>query len=283
MYKKVVEYYYNEDNILEDNVENRCRFCGNLKPASDFSEKAHAVAECIGNKRIISKYECNDCNHKFSDYERHLGNMMKFYKAIRSLPKKRGITKWPGTEIKYDMENKTHIITYDPQISGLNITAKILADGRIQKCIESSPQKINFQSVYMAFLKFALSIIPEEIIGDFDHAFNILKGINKLDTYFISRYVLYDIIKDPKIALFKYIGSGGLPKYFCRIDVYQYVYIIFLDYDNECNHLPLDLIVSDIGIPDTSIYERQNNLDYSSTLREVQDKDVITGIKQGAK
>ena len=76
MYKKLVEYdYIRNQPILSDKTPYRCRFCEEIKGPDEFKEIAHAVAECIGNKAIISSYECDKCNRCFSTYESELGKL----------------------------------------------------------------------------------------------------------------------------------------------------------------------------------------------------------------
>ena len=64
VYKKVLTYKYVQNSTQRlplDSIEYRCRFCGKVKTKQDFQHKAHAVAECIGNKSLITKYECDEC------------------------------------------------------------------------------------------------------------------------------------------------------------------------------------------------------------------------------
>jgi len=38
-----------------------CRFCGGKPPKRTFDKRAHAVSELLGNKIMVSLYECDDC------------------------------------------------------------------------------------------------------------------------------------------------------------------------------------------------------------------------------
>ena len=78
MYKKLVEYdYTRKQPILSDKTPYRCRFCEEIKGPDEFKEIAHAVAECIGNKEIISSANCkcklNTCTVELSESERRSG------------------------------------------------------------------------------------------------------------------------------------------------------------------------------------------------------------------
>src|ERR1019366_6694789 len=52
-----------------------CRFCGGKPPERTFDNCAHAVSELLGNKIMVSLYECDDCNKRFSKFEDDLGKM----------------------------------------------------------------------------------------------------------------------------------------------------------------------------------------------------------------
>ena len=60
-----------------------CLFCN--KPYSLWTKKdiAHAISECLGNKRLINALECYDCNHLFGEIaENHLGKFIMPYRFI---------------------------------------------------------------------------------------------------------------------------------------------------------------------------------------------------------
>src|SRR5262245_65876053 len=52
-----------------------CRFCSRTKPEVTFRKEAHAVPELAGNGTLISFYECDECNNRFSAFEDDLGKL----------------------------------------------------------------------------------------------------------------------------------------------------------------------------------------------------------------
>jgi hypothetical protein len=50
-----------------------CRFCGANNPVL-FRQSAHLIPEALGNKRVFSADECDECNKRFSTYEGELVN-----------------------------------------------------------------------------------------------------------------------------------------------------------------------------------------------------------------
>lgn len=111
MYKKVLTYKYVQNSTQRlplDSIEYRCRFCGKVKTKQDFQHKAHAVAECIGNKSLITKYECDECNDRFArNEESELGKLFQEFRATHSVKGKNGAIKVPGAEFKWSEENHT--------------------------------------------------------------------------------------------------------------------------------------------------------------------------------
>lgn len=83
--------------------ERKCIFCGNEN--AEFTKVAHAVSETIGNKSLISHFECDECNQNFGKmFEDDLGKYMFPYKIItktfgknnqlssKDMPKEHGIS-----------------------------------------------------------------------------------------------------------------------------------------------------------------------------------------------
>ncbi len=53
----------------------KCRFCDGEPPTRTFKKEAHTVSEFLGNKYIVSLYECDVCNKRFSTFEDDLAKM----------------------------------------------------------------------------------------------------------------------------------------------------------------------------------------------------------------
>ena len=56
---KIFDFVQQSTQYVKDPIENICRFCGNK---GTFKKKAHAIPEAIGNKSIVQKNECDECN-----------------------------------------------------------------------------------------------------------------------------------------------------------------------------------------------------------------------------
>lgn len=71
---------------MKEHSDTVCMFCG--KHFKDWKRKdiAHAISECLGNKKLINFCECYDCNHLFGEIaENHLGKFIMPYRIINEV------------------------------------------------------------------------------------------------------------------------------------------------------------------------------------------------------
>lgn len=153
--------------VLENDTNRCCRFCHKCAPDVTFKKKAHAVPESLGNSGLISLYECDACNDHFGrTIENDLGEWalpMRIFTRIRG---KRGVPR-----IKKNSDNNELHIEYTDEVV-------------IVKCHEESPAvkvdeangMMTFRvprgpyrpvAVYKAFVKVALSLLPEDEVSAF--------------------------------------------------------------------------------------------------------------------
>ena len=84
-YETIASYGTNQakDVFLGDKNNQVCRFCGRKKGEVTFKKEAHALSNLIGNDRLFSYYECDDCNgNRFSKYESEFSNYMKLLHCL---------------------------------------------------------------------------------------------------------------------------------------------------------------------------------------------------------
>ena len=151
MYKKIVQYHYSEKTTLHDSLQYHCRFCGQVKNAEHFKKVAHAVSEGLGNKCIITSYECDECNEQFANYEENeITKLFKFYKTLRGLKGKKGIIKEHGGNFSYT-ENGIFSAQIDMNKKKFDVSLGIAPNGTVAP-IFSKQLTINFKLVYQALV-----------------------------------------------------------------------------------------------------------------------------------
>lgn len=177
-----VHGFNNQENV-------RCIFCG--KPFNKWTKKdiAHAVPECLGNKKLINYCECYDCNHLFGEIaENHLGKYIMPYRIINEVygkGKAKNIVKdMPTTEGisygTYRFEQKKNVPIFKSETFDVqNVLIEKSGTGRLTETengfLLSVPrQKYQPEKVYASFLKIAYALLPFSELTDY------IKGIKML-------------------------------------------------------------------------------------------------------
>ncbi len=273
MYKKILEYYYigNRPPMLPaDSIAYRCRFCGRVLTKDFFQKRAHAVSEGIGNRSIFTSYECDDCNQRFADHEENeLGELFHLYKALRGKHGKKGTVKMRGGRFSYS-EDKTFTAHIDMKTKQFSIVPEFAPNGALALTY-SVKKTINLRLVYRAFIKFALSVIPENISLELEQGYKMLKENKKFPSYHGVMLLFHEEIPKPCIAVYESDSENAIPKYFCTVDIYQMRYIIPLDFNNVIESIPNDIIMS-VDYPTNMLFDKCS-FDYSDEARALIQKE----------
>jgi len=94
-YEIIADYHLgNGEYIYIGNEDKVCRFCNKAEPEVTFKTIAHAVPEFLGNKQLILKNECDQCNTFLSN---NLENSLdKYTKPFRLVAQIKGKKKVPA-------------------------------------------------------------------------------------------------------------------------------------------------------------------------------------------
>ena len=236
VYKKVLTYKYVQNSTQRlplDSIEYRCRFCGKVKTKQDFQHKAHAVAECIGNKSLITKYECDECNDRFArNEESELGKLFQEFRATHSVKGKNGAIKVPGAEFKWSEGNHTFCANINLSTAHYDMIKLQSDKNNNAELILHRDEKVNLRLVYGALGKFALSVVPEQISKELSNGYIILREHSAFPSYDGLLAVSGKLIPDPGISIYESDDSLEA-KYLAAIDVFEFKYIIPLDFEKK--------------------------------------------------
>ncbi len=160
---------------LSDIVRKKCRFCKKEFPDVKFSSIAHAIPEFTGNKNLISKFECNNCNQFFSKLESEFANFMLPYNALG------GVKKKGNNPTKY----KQDIIIHHPKENTIQV------DNFPQELHPDTKEvdlKLNIPSyipdyIYRCLVKIGLTLIPENVIEKYQETLAWLMDISSNTTF----------------------------------------------------------------------------------------------------
>lgn len=151
-----------------------CRFC--LKPVkqSEKSEK-HIISEFLGNHNLFTRQECEACNNKSAKFEKALADYLLFNRSLTATKGKNGIPKFHSSAsdlwIEHDGERLT--IKY-----GLNASWAIDSEKRTIRIVGKRPRYRPLY-IYLALLKYALSVIPEQRLRYFGRSRQYYTTIGK--------------------------------------------------------------------------------------------------------
>lgn len=186
-YEILVEY----DNIetkggkqeihgLEERINTRCVFCGNPFEYWEKKDIAHAISECLGNKRLINFCECYDCNHLFGEIaENHLGKFImpyrivnevygkgKYKNVVKDMPVDENLTY--GT---YRFEQKKNAPIFQSDIFDVhNMLIEKSGTGRFIQTENGfrfliPRQNYDSRLVYVSLLKIAYTLLPPNLLS----------------------------------------------------------------------------------------------------------------------
>ena len=144
----------NEKEFLEDS-NNQCRFCGKSHPEVLFKKVAHAIPEFIGNKCLISKFECDTCNQLFSKFENEMANYMLPHNVMSGTRSKGNKT------AKYKQAGQPQINYGDEYINISDVPESMLNNVHNPTLQVKRPSYIP-EFVYRCMIKIGMSIVPEE-------------------------------------------------------------------------------------------------------------------------
>ena len=163
-----------KDIFLPTAEQNACRFCKKKSPGVTFKLKAHAIPELLGNKTLFSTYECNSCNKCFGQgIENDLGNWSKPIRNLTRIRGKKGVpTLRKGSSGGWRIEAGP---------AGLEIREyegdRIVAVDEVAKTVTFRLSRDPYTpvGVLKAFVKIALTLLPDEEVCHFQHAFQWIK------------------------------------------------------------------------------------------------------------
>jgi hypothetical protein len=173
-YRGACAYLLSDDSeriTLQDMGSQRCRFCGRRDSEVSFKRVAHAIPELLGNKKLFSRYECDTCNTFFgSGIENDYGNWSKPMRTLTGRKGKNGVpTHKGGGESGWRIERKDNHFSINAGKDEHSRPFVMSEDHRVVdfalKCDPHRPM-----AVHKAFVKMALSIMPESELPNFRQA-----------------------------------------------------------------------------------------------------------------
>lgn len=264
---------------LKRQAERVCRFCGLRKPQTKFSSIPHVIPELLGNKYLISDFECDACNTHFSTLENDLANYLGATRAFNQVPAKDKVPTFTSLggqvvvkkEDFYGVENSTKIVRNSADDDSFTFN---LETGDCE--IKYLKQPYTPLKVYKALLKIAMSVMPEQHVGDYAELLCLLL----VDEHnILARYANGVIVHELPIAY-------ALPR--CHVDhrmatdVKACTHMFSLYFQNFAFELPIPLHRLDVA---AGIYEDSSFLWYTRPplFLEKPDDALLEGYRREVK
>lgn len=168
---------------LKPKQQRVCRFCGKKYGEVFFKKDAHVLSKLLGNKFLLSDFECDECNSIFSKYETNLSNFIGPIRAFQKLygcevdykfksPDKKKLAE---NFSKYGLKNSFSIEREDVESQTFEFDRK-----KGQTIINLIKHSYLPLSVYKSILKMALCCLSDSDIQSYYLAFAYLHS-NELD------------------------------------------------------------------------------------------------------
>ena len=163
--------------------EKVCRFCRKKYPVVGFRKDAHVFPELIGNRYLVSDFECDDCNWTFGRYKDQFSKFLELSRTILAVRGKEKMPKFKSADERLLMESMI-----DPQFGPVVHAKRVSGDdlvfsydeGRKVMTISCTRQPFVPLQVYKSFLKMALTCLDGAQIKDYSTALRYV-GAKDLD------------------------------------------------------------------------------------------------------
>ena len=279
-YETIVSYGTNQAKnvFLGDKNNQVCRFCGCKKGEVTFKKEAHALSNLIGNDRLFSYYECDDCNgNRFSKYESEFSNYMKLLHCLSQVKGKRGI---PSYKSRKDDFTRIDIKDFISVLQKEDETAIAHLDKKNKVIHFKGKRTYTPVNVYKCLLKMALMVMPDSELLEVTNAMDFLMDRKNIKGQLLVGYRQYGGISPfptPVTMLFKRKDE--------RLEENVPLYMFLLAYGNfafqfQIPFCPADkfLFGKEISMPyiptiaDTIIPQRLKGLDFSSSEKVIKEE-----------
>jgi len=179
----------------------KCRFCNRTETEVTFKSEAHALPELLGENKLISQDECDDCNALFGAFESHLSRFFIPYLTVLGVKGKRRVPAFHSRTVDRNEDTRTIFIVGPDgkrslQIGDFNDYKIDEINKTLSLSFRLPPHRPLF--VYKALVKIALSLLPEKQIRDFQNVYDWILGKEAAISYLPVGFIT--VLKRKKFA-----------------------------------------------------------------------------------
>jgi len=158
-------------------AEQVCRFCGRNGLEVKFKNQAHLIPHLLGNQHLVSDFECDGCNLKFSAFENDLANFLGLLRTVQGVKGKGKIPTFKSPDKVVEARHEEFLGIKDGikiQRSSVDNDAFNIQDELGLGEVTVTKHPYTPIKVYKAFLKMALSVLDEQHVSRYRHLFALL-------------------------------------------------------------------------------------------------------------
>lgn len=241
------EIYLNLGNLLKKTFLGKkgdaCRFCGRNGSEVAFKNNAHVLPQLLGNRFLLSYYECDDCNTLFGKYEDDLAKFLAPMRTLSGIKGKRGIPEF------YDYEGKLRIKNNAKNELKINVDHlphdDIIEGKDFETVFQANRQPFKEINVYKSIVKIGLTIIKSKDVSNFERTIAFLK--ENLDGQLLRKdlfKMLYSFIpgpvqmREPEITIYQRIDDNeGIPEKIMILRCANLIFYVVLPMNKNDYHL----------------------------------------------
>lgn len=267
-YESIASYDTNQvkDVFLGDKNNQVCRFCGRKKGEVTFKKKAHALSNLIGNNRLFSYYECDECNgNRFSKYESDFSNYMKLLHCLLQIKGKRGIPSYKSRKddfTRVDIKDCISVLQKEDETAIANLDKK-------NKIIHFKGKRTYTPvNVYKCLLKMALTVMPDSELPEITNAMDFLMDRKNIKGRLLVWYRQYGGISPfptPVTMLFKRKDE--------RVDETVHLYMFLLAYGNFAFQFHIPFCPAD-----KFLFGKEISMPYIPTMADTINPQLLTAL-----
>ncbi len=175
--KFVFDTNINKKSYLGRKSDKICRFCGRAKPNTSFKKDAHVIPQLLGNRKLLSYFECDKCNELFSIFENSLASYLDPFRTFVKMQGKK------GTNIPKFKEPRSKMVIKSSDKKDIDIE---IIDSLENVEINESKRSIIVRGkrnpftplyIYKVFVKIGLCLVDDIQIANYDTAIRFLRVI----------------------------------------------------------------------------------------------------------
>jgi hypothetical protein len=174
-----------------DRAMRKCRFCNKSEHEASFKKDAHIIPQFLGNRYLLSAFECDSCNALFGEYENAFANSLGAYRPFSMVNASKN-KKFPKhKEIqKHDQDLKTRLSIQQTDLKHIQIIHEDPFEDSI--LFDDENNKMTIRAVrppyiplyaYKLLVKIGMSLLGEEELMEFEQTKIFLRDNTQNDKF----------------------------------------------------------------------------------------------------